>query len=191
MKYYSEHAEEYIEQTIHGDMSDKYQMVEKYLHKGDRVLDVGFGSGRDMIYFKSKGYEVEGVDSEIKFVEHAKSIGLDAYVGDARYYEPAHRFNLIWCCASLIHLKREEVIPTIKRLMSFLEKDGILFLSMKYSDQPDGEDDKGRYFTYVDDAFLDEINDLILDKQINQDGFGRDVKWMSVVLKLKWTLLGE
>ena len=32
--------------------------------------------------------------------------------------------------------------------MTHLEKDGILFLSMKYSEKEDGYDEKGIYFTY-------------------------------------------
>ena len=54
MKYYKEHYQEYIESTITNDVKDNYQMVEKYLHKGDRILDVGFGSARDMLYFQDK-----------------------------------------------------------------------------------------------------------------------------------------
>ena len=51
--YYDINAKEYIESTINCDMSLHYQKFLKYLPKTGKILDVGFGSGRDMIYFKS------------------------------------------------------------------------------------------------------------------------------------------
>lgn len=81
-RYYSEHSSEYIASTIGIDMSPVYALFEPLLN-GKRILDVGFGSGRDMLYFKSKGYEVFGIDTESAFVEHAKGVGLKASVADA------------------------------------------------------------------------------------------------------------
>ena len=43
---------------------------EKYLPKKALILDIGFGSGRDMIYFKSIGYEVEGIDTSLEFFKN-------------------------------------------------------------------------------------------------------------------------
>ena len=56
--YYQENAKEYIGKTINADMSSLYSKFEKYLRPGSKILDLGFGSGRDSLYFLSKGYEV-------------------------------------------------------------------------------------------------------------------------------------
>lgn len=182
MTYYSKHAKEYIESTIHADMSKEYQMVERYLQKGDAILDVGFGSARDMLYFQSKGYRVEGIDPEIEFVNHAKDLGLNVKVGDIRSFSSDKKFKLIWCCASLLHLKREEIFKTIDRLISCLDDDGILFVSMKYSLQEDGIDDKGRYFTYFSDKDISLLPNVI-ETSIKDDPTRDDVRWVNVVMK--------
>lgn len=184
MTYYSKHAKDYIESTIHADMSKEYQMVERYLQKGDAVLDVGFGSARDMLYFQAKGYRVEGIDSEIEFVNHAKDLGLNVKAGDVRNFSSDKKYKLIWCCASLLHLKREEIYKTIDRLISYLEDDGILFVSMKYSHQEDGIDDKGRYFTYFSDKDISLLPNVI-ETSIKDDPTRDDVKWVSVVMQVK------
>ncbi len=183
MKYYQEHCNEYIESTIHVDMKDKYDMIEKYLHKGDRILDVGFGSARDMIYFASKGYQVSGIDAEEGFIAHAESLHLKVEKQDVRTYESKECFHLIYCSASLLHLKREEIVPTIRKLMKHLEKDGILFVSMKYSDKEDGYDEKGRYFTYFHEIDLNDLPFTILEKTITDDATRPNIKWINLILE--------
>lgn len=183
MKYYQEHCNEYIESTIHVDMKDKYDMIEKYLHKGDRILDVGFGSARDMLYFASKGYQVSGIDTEEGFINHARSLHLNVEKQDVRTYESNESFHLIYCSASLLHLKREEILVTIRRLMKHLEKDGILFLSMKYTAKEDGYDEKGRYFTYFHEQDLKTFPFTILEKSITDDATRSDLKWINLILE--------
>lgn len=49
--YYDINYKEYIQNTINCDMSNHYQKFIKYLPSNSKILDIGFGSGRDMIYF--------------------------------------------------------------------------------------------------------------------------------------------
>ena len=183
MKYYKEHYQEYIESTITNDVKDNYQMVEKYLHKGDRILDVGFGSARDMLYFQDKDYKVYGIDIEDGFIAHAISLHLKVEKQDIRTYESDEKFHLIYCSASLLHLKREEIIPAIQRLMTHLEKDGILFLSMKYSEKDDGYDEKGRYFTYFHQRDISALPFRCIKKTITEDKSRENLKWINLILK--------
>ena len=74
-QYYSINYKEYISFTEKVDMSDHYNRFLPYLFSGAKILDIGFGSGRDMLYFKSKGYQVFGVDGVSEFVNHAKEKG--------------------------------------------------------------------------------------------------------------------
>lgn len=75
--YYDDNALEYINNTIDSDMSVQYQLFEKHLNKNAKtILDIGFGSGRDMLHFSQK-YEVYGIDSTQAFCEHAKELGLN------------------------------------------------------------------------------------------------------------------
>lgn len=75
MNYYDKHAKEFIQNTINCNMEDIYNVFLKYVSTG-KLLDVGFGSGRDMFYFKNKGFDVYGIDTSKKLCEEAKLKGL-------------------------------------------------------------------------------------------------------------------
>ena len=75
--YYDKNAKDYITNTINCDMSHHYQKFIKYLPSNSKILDIGFGSGRDMIYFQSQGHIVEGIDTSIEFVNNMKSQGYN------------------------------------------------------------------------------------------------------------------
>jgi tRNA G46 methylase TrmB len=54
-QYYSNNYKEYISSTQKVDMAEHYSRFLPYLFQGAKILDIGFGSGRDMLYFASKG----------------------------------------------------------------------------------------------------------------------------------------
>lgn len=182
MKYYDEHASEYIASTIDTDMSKAYSMVSKYIPDGGLVLDVGFGSARDMIYFRNSGYQVSGIDACDLFVKHALDLNLDAKKANIVSYDTNVKYDLIWCCASFLHLKRDDVFSAIKRYLSFLKKDGILFLSMKYIDKDDGYDEKGRYFTYFNDADIEQLKKYTKEISFTKDKTRDDLSWVNFIL---------
>ncbi len=183
MKYYEEHAEEYIASTIDKDMSVMYAMVRKYIPEHGQILDVGFGSSRDMIYFRKNGYQVSGIDSCAAFVKNAKELGLDVENIDILSYQTERKYDLIWCCASFLHLKREDIFTALKKYLSFLKKDGILFLSMKYTDKADGLDENGRYFTYFSKADMVRLEKYTVEVTFTQDKTRPDLKWVNFILK--------
>ena len=179
MNYYAEHADEYIASTLHADLSECYAMFEPYLPQGGSVLDVGFGSGRDMLYFKSKGYEVYGIDAEPKFVEHARALGLkNVEVADVLQYAPTMKFDGIWACASLLHLSLNELDEAIKKLLSMLNKGGALFVSMKEGSF-EGLDDKGRPMLKISEHYFDPYPVIASKRTIEKD---RGITWINVVI---------
>ena len=63
MNYYNKHAKEYINNTKDVNTKEYYDIFESYLKLQDKILDVGFGSGRDSLHFVNKGYEVVSIDT--------------------------------------------------------------------------------------------------------------------------------
>lgn len=177
--YYHDHAEEYIASSLATDMRGVYPLFLSAL-RGKRLLDVGFGSGRDMAYFQGLGYEVEGIDPEEKFVAHARSQGLNAFLGDVRSFVPAHRYDGIWACASLLHLSKADMEEALGEMKGWLAPGGVLFVSLK-----DGEgetiDELGRVMTYVDEAFLKERGFEILSR--SKDASGRNLTWLNALYR--------
>lgn len=74
--YYSSHSKEFISNTKDCNMNNLYNFFEKYLKKDAKnILDIGFGSGRDSMYF-SKKYVVTSIDPTPEFCKYGKEIGL-------------------------------------------------------------------------------------------------------------------
>lgn len=62
IEYYSKKAEEFTNDTqdiIFTELQDKFL---EYLKANAKILDLGYGSGRDSKYFIDKGYSVVALD---------------------------------------------------------------------------------------------------------------------------------
>ena len=186
MNYYNKHAKEYTNITKDVDMKEYYEIFESYLKLNSKILDVGFGSGRDSSYFKNKGYEVVSIDPIKDFCDNAKSIGLDNVIQmSIEDIEYNNEFDAIWACASLLHLKSNKLVDVFNKCYKALKDNGVMYVSFKYGGFEGVIDD--RYFTYLtEETFTNIINqtNFKIDKLwINEDKLNRDIKWLNVIIK--------
>ena len=185
--YYDVNAKEYIENTINCDMSFHYQKFLKYLPKTGKILDVGFGSGRDMIYFKSLGYDVEGIDTSIEFVKNMKEKGFNVRLESACELNSKCEFDGIWACASLLHLKRDELEEVIIRCSNALKENGVLYCSFKYGDKEVEIDN--RYFNYINEEIISKLlikNNITVIEVYKTYDVRKDrktEKWINVIVR--------
>ena len=63
LRYYEEHAEEYVRQTVGLDVGHLYEPFLQLVPRGGRILDAGCGSGRDAKAFREMGYGVVAIDA--------------------------------------------------------------------------------------------------------------------------------
>ena len=56
IEYYDKNAEKFFESTVGVDFKEEQERFLKYLKRGDKILDFGCGSGRDMKYFLEQGH---------------------------------------------------------------------------------------------------------------------------------------
>jgi len=144
--YYDEHCERFVKETFDIDMSNVYQPFLELVPAGGRLLDAGCGSGRDALAFSKLGFEVEAFDASGRCVEQARQLtGLE--IQQLRFDEMAfdNEFDGIWACASLLHLRRDQLDETLGRFYRALREHGVAYLSFKKGDQDTEKD--GRHFT--------------------------------------------
>lgn len=189
MRYYKVHSNDYIYKTYNCDLSKLYSLFIKYLPiNTKKILDIGFGSARDMLYFKSNGYDVYGIDSEVSFCDYAKRMGLDNVecikVQDIAYY---HEFDAIWACASLLHVNKNELNEVFKKCDNALVNNGIMYCSFKYGDFEGIRNE--RYFIYLtEDSFTQyikntdfEVLEIAITNDVREER--KDERWLNVILK--------
>lgn len=189
LNYYETHAEEYFQSTYDTDMSSACDRFLKYLPPGGSILDLGCGSGRDLKYFHRKGFQAEGVEASRALCQKASCYtGLPISCLHIQDWKPLHKYNGIWCCASLLHLAPEEIFPFMQRAAQALNPGGALFISAKYGIAT-GWDTQGRYFTDFSDALIDEISAKapelkLTERWLASDGLGRqNIKWVNLIYK--------
>ena len=113
-----------------------YELLHGLHLEGMRVLDIGCGHGRDVQYFRSHGASAYGCDVSPELLALADE--------DVRPFLQAHDFrsseslpfggyyDLIWCCAVLVHLPRIELADFLKKVWHDIKPGGHLALITKH-----------------------------------------------------------
>ena len=186
-KYYTENKDAFIEGTMNCDMHVQYNFFLQYMPKEGSVLDLGFGSGRDMLYFKELGYSVKGIDPTEAFVEYMLAKGCDVKNATAQTMDYENEFDGIWACASMLHVPSNELALAFKKCELALKDGGILYCSFKYGTY-EGERN-GRVFTDLnEDTILEYLHGLhltVIDTSITTDVRpGRaEEKWLNCIIQ--------
>jgi cyclopropane fatty-acyl-phospholipid synthase-like methyltransferase len=187
--YYNQNAKEFVENTLNADMTSLYNQFEKYLKKGDRILDLGCGSGRDSLYFISKGYEVVAVDYSEELTKMASDL-LDREVMmlDMREMNFCDEFDGIWACASILHISRDEIEKVMANCESALKQGGIFYLSFKYGNKEAFRNE--RFFNYYNEGSFEDLSKRFPGLKVLETWRTRDVRvarkdecWLNILIK--------
>ncbi len=185
--FYQEHFESYYEKTAHIDPASFLEPLARQLSPGARILDIGCGSGRDMRWFKERGFELRGFERSTGLAGFARRhSGCEVVVGDFRYYDfrtmPADAVLLV---GALVHIAHREVPGVLSRVTAGLKPGGKVLLTLK---QGDGvhRDGFGRLFylwhdTEIRGAF-EHLGFSILDYRVQTSKVNADDTWLGYVL---------
>ena len=192
LDYYNKNSEEYFNSTLNVDMTNTYKEFLKLVPEGGKILDLGCGSGRDSMNFIKLGYEVTAVDGSKELAKKASALlGKEVIASTFEELELKEKFHGIWACASLLHIKREDLKIVLNNLYNNLEDNGVFYMSFKYGEK-EYVDDKNRYFNcFTDESIISFINENtkynILGLYITEDKLGRvnEVKWVNLICNKK------
>ena len=179
IKTYEEHAEDYYK--THFDINVIKNIADFFIQnlKGQKILDIGCGPGRDAKYFSERGLKVTGIDLTSNFVKmasqnapNAKFIQMDMRNLDF----PENTFDGLWVAASFYHIPKEDAKNTLLGFREILKSYGLMYISVKAGTGEkfiQKKEDKGRtkfYAFYTKDEFknlLRSCNFKILKVIIN------------------------
>lgn len=88
IEYYNKNVELFVSSTKDVEFNKMQNMLLKYLKKGDYILDLGCGSGRDSKAFLEKGFKVVSVDGSEKLCNIASS-----YIGQEVIFTTFQNFK--------------------------------------------------------------------------------------------------
>jgi hypothetical protein len=158
LAYYNREADEYVSRTLNADMSHAYEPFLKRIAVGGFILDVGCGSGRDLLTFRERGYEPVGIDPSRELVIRARAIsGEQCMVMGINELPWAGRFHGVWAVASLLHMPRKDLPTALTKLIEQLAPGGALYFSVQEGTGERVSED-GRYFS---DYSMEQVHDVL------------------------------
>lgn len=188
LDYYNQNAQQFVDGSLHADMSDHYKHFLKYLPQSGKILDLGCGSGRDTAAFRKIGYKVVPVDGSIEVCRLAEQY-LQSPVKCVQFDQLDYdeEFDGVWACASLLHVPKDEMTGILEIINKALKPGGILYASYKYGNE--ATERNGRLFSNYNEQ---TINDLFLNNLwiVREIWLSSDVRkgreserWVNVVVR--------
>ncbi|MCF7500205.1 class I SAM-dependent methyltransferase [Pseudoalteromonas sp. L1] len=154
--YYNQNAQAFVDATLDVDLTELYDEFLPLIPKNGSLLDAGCGSGRDAFIFKERGFNVDAFDISPEIAKLASEY-LDQKVAVSSFQalDDVDKYDGIWCCASLIHVAKNDLTEAFNNLARALKPQGIVYVSFKYGD---GErEHNGREFTDLNEQTLENI----------------------------------
>ena len=189
LAYYEQNAEDFSRTTLYVDFSETQQSFLKYMPEGAHVLDFGCGAGRDTKRFLEQGYHVTAIDGSEALCQLAsKYTGISVKQMLFRELSDVGKYDGIWACASILHLKKKELPDVFLKMRNALKEQGIIYASFKYGTYEGMRN--CRYFVdFTENSFADFVKDIPgLDMEkiwITGDvraGRG-DERWLNILLR--------
>jgi SAM-dependent methyltransferase len=134
--------------------------VRKYFRPGS-VADIGSGSGRDIAWLSSQGFDVTGYDASEGLLAEARRrypklafrfASLPALDGI-----PDESFDNVVCETVIMHLPLDEIVPSVRRLLAILKSGGVLYLSWRTDQRTDWRDERGRRYASFDPQIVRDV----------------------------------
>jgi len=142
------------------------------LEKGNKILDIGIGQGRNAFFLLKKGFFVDGIDPSIVAIEALKKhtykekLNLGLYNTDINNFEAAeNQYSGIIIFGVIQILSENEIKELAKKVKKWLKKNGLVYIkgytkkdesfkpnSLKWKkiSEISYKDDKNNFRTFLD-----------------------------------------
>jgi SAM-dependent methyltransferase len=122
--YYPKNYKAYHEKTFSIDPSSFLAPLAQRLPSEAFILDVGCGSGRDLLWTKRKGFDVIGFERSPGLAELARdNVGCEVIEGDFETYDFSSIFvDAIMLVGALVHVPNERFSKVFENIALTLQK---------------------------------------------------------------------
>ena len=186
--FYETHFLDYRNRTVDIDPSPFLSTLTRHLRNGAKVLDIGCGSGRDLLWLKEHGYQPTGFERSSGLAEMAGQHSQCPVIqGDFTVFDfSVLHFDAILLIGALVHLHYPELAPILDRISRAVREDGLIYLTLKEGTGCSQAED-GRIFTLWKAEELEQIFPAlgveILDFSRNRSAVNQQDMWIGYILK--------
>lgn len=185
--YYNEHAHAYFKKTSGLDSSTFLLPFVSRLKKGDSVLDLGCGSGRDLLWLKNRGMRPMGFERSPILAQMARDYSdCPVIEGDFLSYDFASfRVQALLFSASLVHLPQPQVESALDNALYALDGKGVVYVSLKMGEGTSYDTETRRFFLWGEEGLRMLFSRLgldVLDFRKTPSVRGTNETWLSFTL---------
>jgi SAM-dependent methyltransferase len=186
--FYQEQAADYFAATARIDPTSFLKPLAERLPPGAAILDVGCGSGRDLKWFKERGFAATGFEQAPELARRAREhSGCPVIEGDFCTYDFSRlSYDAVILVGALVHLPESALAPTLRRILQALKPDGLLYLTLKEGRGPQPADDGRTFILWPENRLRQIFADLeltILDFSRNTSKLRLSDTWLGFILK--------
>jgi SAM-dependent methyltransferase len=143
-------AKDWHEQPVPADL---HALVKRFFRPG-RTADIGCGSGREVAFLAANQFKPVGYDASDALLEQARArypklVFKAAMLPELTGIADAS-FDNVLCETVIMHLPREQIEPSVRRMLAVLKPGGVLYLSWRVTDGGNQRDPHGRLYTAFD-----------------------------------------
>jgi SAM-dependent methyltransferase len=191
--YYQKKYKSYHEKTFRIDPSDFLAPFAERLTAGAIVLDVGCGSGRDLLWMNKKGFDVIGFDSSPGFVKLAmENVGCEVIEGNFETYAfSAISADAIMLIGAMVHIPYERFSDVFRNIISSLSDFGIILITLKEGTGTITDTEGRTFYLWQDEkarAIFESHGFKICDFSKSDSKTGSGEIWLGYVLEKKKTI---
>ena len=165
-EYYNKFNEDKRLNTRRGQVEfiTNMKYIHKYLKKGDKILDIGAGTGKYSLSLDKEGYEVTAVELVKRNIQiiNKKNPHLKTILGNALDLSMIkdNTYDVVLLFGPMYHLKkREDQIKALAEAKRVTKKEGIIFVSYCMND-----------YAIITHGFIEgNIQENIKNQQIDQE----------------------
>jgi SAM-dependent methyltransferase len=114
------------------DIEEGFRLVNK---ENPKVLEIGCGNGRDAEEIIKKTNDYLGIDISEELIKLAREKVPEGHfeIADTVFFDFPAGLDIVFAFASLIHITKEEFKVVLGKLFNSLNDNGIVRISLKYS----------------------------------------------------------
>ena len=145
--YYQTHYQAYFDRTVAVDSAGFLTPFIQRLRPGESILDIGCGSGRDLLWLTEQGFSATGFERSAGLAALARRhSGCDVIEGDFEAFDfSTFSFDAIMASGAFVHLPHHRLSPLLHHIRQALVPGGLFYLSLKQGENT-RTDSLGRTF---------------------------------------------
>ncbi|MFP4266323.1 MAG: class I SAM-dependent methyltransferase [Desulfonatronovibrionaceae bacterium] len=188
--FYRMHAGEYFSQTAKVDPESFIAPLLGYIEPGSRILDVGCGSGRDLLWLKNRGFSCTGLEISPELAALAREhSGRSVIEADFEKFDFSRiKVDGVLLIGALVHVPHERFMQVFSGIIKALKPGGLALLSLKRGQGIRETEDGRKFYLWKREELLTNFRELglsCIDSFVQSSKIRESDIWMSFILKKK------